>query len=471
MSPVLDVRNEAQALAVLRRLEIEKERMRNLTWGSPNFPEQFEFIHSNAPLGAALCTRRAGKSWAVGEKLYKKAHEYPASTVLYTALTRESARSIMWVDILKAIAEQKGISITPNEARLELKIKSNNSIIKLFGADADKREREKVLGNKYPYIAVDESGSFAYDLESFVYEYLEPCVIDYNGCIDLIGTPTVYWQGFFSKVTRGKEPGWKIFKWNTTQNPFVPDWDKRVAALKERKPGIEDTPFFERMYLGRWVTDEESLVYKFLGGRNTVKVLPDAEISGQALSIDLGFDDDTSYVISRWYEHSEILYFIDVTKKKGQVIDDVIAAIKQYVADFDIKTIVIDNASKQFVESLKRRFRLWDLNIIAATKKDKFHYIEVMNSDFIAGRIKLLRGRTELLVEEYGNLIKDPKSKVPKELESCPNHLADAGLYNWRFARNYMYSEVRKEKTEEEIMIQNELDFLEGRQDDYQESY
>ena len=53
-------------------------------------------------------------------------------------------------------------------------------------------------------------------------------------------------------------------------------------------------------------------------------------------------------------------------------------------------------------------------------------------------RIKLLRNETEALAAEYANLIKDPNSITPKEHPRCDNHLCDASLYSWRYARNYL---------------------------------
>ena len=247
------IQNREHALAIIARME-EIASREVPDFGSPEFPEQYDFIHSNEILAAALCTRRAGKSYAVGEKLFKKCFDHPGATVLYLALTRDSAKRIMWKDILPVIARRKGINVKSNISELTLTM-DNGSVIKLAGADSDENEKEKFLGGKYAYCAIDEAGSFSTDLETLIYEYLEPAVADYDGCIDLIGTPTVFWQGFFCKVTEGDEKGWKVFKWNTSHNPFMKSWQKRLDILKERYPRVEETPGYQRMYLGRWVEE------------------------------------------------------------------------------------------------------------------------------------------------------------------------------------------------------------------------
>lgn len=442
------ITTKEQALLILSRLHEIKSKPKP-SFGDREFPEQYEFIHATDPLAAALCTRRAGKSYAVGEKLFKKAFDYPGATVLYLALTRDSAERIMWKDILPVIARKKGIDYTPNKSKLTITLE-NGSVIKLAGADADEKEKEKFLGGKYAYVAIDEAGSFTTNLEQLVYEYLEPAVADYDGCIDLIGTPTIFWQGFFCKVTEGNEKGWSIYRWNTSQNPFMPSWPKRLAMLKERDPRIEETPHYKRMYLGQWVKDADALVYKFNPILNITDLVPETAMVGQVCGIDLGFNDATAYSLAQYYKNDPCLYFVHAYKKSGQIVDDIVAVMREFIDLYDVKRFVFDNASKQVVETIKARFNLWQVIIEAAEKSDKMAYIELMNSDFVMERIKLLRNKTETLAEEYSNLIKDPNSLVKKEHPSCDNHLCDASLYAWRAARNYMEQPKPAELPEED---------------------
>ena len=444
-------------MLILDRLESIRQS-NDIEFGDPDFPEQYAFIHDDSPLGAALCTRRAGKSYGVGEKMYRICFKYPGCTVLYLALTKDSARNIMWKDVLKDIALKKGIVIKANEAKLEITLR-NGSVIKLAGADASVKEREKFLGGKYAYVCVDEAGSFSTDLKLLVEEYLEPAVSDYDGSVDLIGTPTIFWQSFFCDVTEGKVPGWNVHKWTTLDNPFMIHWPKRLKKLKKDNPRVEETPTYKRMYLGQWVRDLSSLIYKYDVAINKVFALPDGEIAGQVLGIDLGFNDHTAYVLSRYYENDSTLYFIHSFKATEQRINQIVQTIKDYIKDYDIHTIVIDNASKQLVESIKERFELYDLNIIAAEKTDKFEFIGFMNSDLIMGKIKILDIETKDLEEEWCNLIRDPREMKPKEHPKCDNHCCDSALYNWRHARNYMERPLEKEMDEEdEIEMEIEME-------------
>lgn len=109
-----------QAPAILRRPEIIDD----------NFPKQAAFIRSKAKRKAALCTRRAGKSYGIGLYLCEEALKTPRCTVLYLALTRDSARNIMWKDVLKDINYKHGLGAKVNETLLTMTL-PNGSEIKL----------------------------------------------------------------------------------------------------------------------------------------------------------------------------------------------------------------------------------------------------------------------------------------------------------------------------------------------------
>jgi hypothetical protein len=447
-------------MAIMRHLN-QKREQEDIIFGDESFPKQLDFVYDDSSLGAALCNRRAGKSYSAGLKLFRKGFEYPGSTVLYLALTRDSAKRIMWKDVLKDIAKKYNIDVTMNNTNLEMTL-PNDSVIKIAGADASIKEREKFLGGKYPYVVVDEAGSFANELSDLIYEYLEPAVSDFDGTIDLIGTPTVFWQGFFCKVTEGREPGWSVHQWSTSDNPFMAEnWAKKLAQLKARNPRVEETPGYKRMYLGLWVRDQDNLIYKYQP-HNLINFLPEeGELDGQVLGIDLGFDDASAYTLCQYYFHDPILYIAKTFKKAKQIVDDVVATMKDFIETHEIHTIVIDNASKQVVETLKARFSLYDVVIYAAEKRDKIEFIGIMNSDFIMGRIRLLKSETVDYVEELENLIKDPNKLKITEHPSCDNHICDSALYAWRHARNYRAEpEVPKisEEDEQELLLEYNLD-------------
>ena len=78
-------------------------RQRHADLVDHNFPKQAAFITDPARLLAGFCTRRAGKSFGVGIKLCQTAMQYPGTSNLYVALTRESAKRILFKDVIQDI--------------------------------------------------------------------------------------------------------------------------------------------------------------------------------------------------------------------------------------------------------------------------------------------------------------------------------------------------------------------------------
>lgn len=95
-----------------------------------------------------------------------------------------------------------------------------------------------------------------------------------------------------------------------------------------------------------------------------------------------------------------------------------------------------------------------------------------MNSDFRQGNIKLLG--CEELADEYISLIWDDRTTKREEHPSCPNHLADATLYAWRYCYNYAWKDREKilvpqseevvdmwwKEEEEKLNREKSLDFI-----------
>jgi len=100
--------------------------------------------------------------------------------------------------------------------------------------------------------------------------------------------------------------------------------------------------------------------------------------------------------------------------------------------------------------------------LLPAKKQEKENAIRLMNDSFVTGRIKLLPGCNKgvprphrdgqrgvklggslALDDEYLNLVWDEKKLGPPyfkhvEHSGCENHGADASLYLWRFAYEYV---------------------------------
>ncbi len=429
----------------------------------PTFPKQADFILDKSTFLAAQCTRRAGKSYGIGLKLFRSGLIHPGSSALYLALTRPSAKNIMWKDVVKVINKEFSIGGKTNEAELTLTFPNDSKII-LAGADQSYQEMEKYLGGKYPLVVIDEAGSFKQDLNTMVYENLLPAVADYDGQICLIGTATRFLHTLFYKVTTGEEGGWSLHDWNTFDNPYMVElWKKQIAILKAKDPEVEKQPWYRRMYLNEWVLDDTDRVYSYLRSRNWVPEMPPIRDWTRIGGLDLGWEDPTAFLMGHYNENiSKTLYYSDPFKASHMNLTDVENKLNEYQERFNPRLWVVDNANKQAVEELKMRT---GLNLIAAEKQGKADFIEIMNGEWLGGNVKLV-GKCAPYETELKSLIWDklePGQKSTKKIGTgsdkkehpkYDNHLCDAGLYIWRHCYQYLFTKEERAVRSEE----NEID-------------
>jgi hypothetical protein len=414
----------------------------------PTFKLQSDFIADPAKLKVLLCTRRSGKSFGDGLYLFKEADENPGVSVIYVALTRETAEKTMWKDVLKVIDAKYKVGAKFNETKLTATL-PNGSIIYLLGVDSAEDEKKKLLGQKYKLAIVDEPQSMSIDLNDLTLGVLGPAVADYRGTICMTGTPGNLKAGLFFDLTQGQDPqepgtwecaGWKGYRWSAFQNPYMAEeWKDKISSLEAANPRIKETPIYQQHYLGRWVIDDSRLVYRYQPGRNDYQDLP-AHPRGRwhhVLGVDLGYNDPSAFVLVSYHDHDPNLYVRSAWKKSSLDVTDVATRIRTYTERYDIDAIVIDNANKQAVEEMKNRF---SLPLTPANKTGKADFIEIMNGEFIQGKIKFSPD-CKPLADEMTGLVWDERVLPRKEEHpACPNHCSDAVLYSWRFCYQYLSS-------------------------------
>lgn len=428
-----------------------KELQRRQVKTAPRFLDgnhkiQDDFIMHEGKLKALIATRRFGKSYTCGIYLLKTAYENPGVSCVYIALTRESARKIMYKDVLKPLNRKHKLGIKFNETLLTATL-PNGSIIYLMGVDSSEDEKDKLLGQKYKLAVIDECASFNIDLRELVYGTLKPAMADLGGTIAMVGTPGNLTKSLFYDITTGIEPGWHLVKADTKDNPYMAEkWAAEIAELTTNQPYIIETPMFKQMYLGQWVIDEDALVYKFNSDRNMYEILP-LRATGDwqyVLGVDLGYEDASAFVVCAYHEHDKILYIIDCYSRSKLDITDVADKIKGFKSKYGIYKVVIDGANKQAVEEIQKRHQI---PLITADKTGKSDFIEIMNSELIMGRIKAHLHGAKQLVDEWQNLVwKERKNSAAKREENpaCDNHLADACLYAWRYTYQYFSERPKK---------------------------
>lgn len=450
-----------QALKILE--ELGKRQKQKVDIIDKDFEKQAAFVEDDGGLIAALCTRRAGKSYGCGLKLCRAALSYPGTSQLYIALTRIQAKAIMIKDVLRVIDRKFSLGAQFNMTELSVTF-PNGSMIYLMGMDSSDEEKDKALGQKYKQVIIDEAGSFRRDLREIVYAVLKPACADLRGQICIIGTPQSLTSGLFYDVVESRtESGWHLHRWTAFDNPYIVDqWEKEIEELKKANPRVIETPWFRQNYLGEYVVDQTKLVYRFDRSRNVLSSKDIPLLRNYVLGIDLGYTDATAFSVLGYEDQTKKLYVVETYKESELTITDTARWIKHFEKKYNPYKMVIDNANKQAVEEMKKRF---NLPLYPADKSGKADFIEIMNSEFIMSNI-MVSEASESLISEYENLIWDDKADKKVEHPNCDNHLADATLYAWRYCYQYSNTTQVKKKTfeeKEEAWLEREFELMDAK--------
>lgn len=402
-----------------------------------SFPAQLRFIKDQSQFVDALTTRRAGKSNGIALKQFEVGYKYKNVLLPYLALTRQSAKDIMWPALLEQ-SERCGVPINATESNLTVTLLDSGSKIRLYGAD-QKNFVRRMRGIKSPLISIDEAGEFGSHLEYLVDDVLTPCIADFpDGQIVLTGTPGPVPFGYFFQVSDQKQFGFSHHTWSLFDNPFMPNPKEFVRRLKEKKKWKDDNPTFLREWNGKWVKDLDVLVIKYDPTVNDYLTLP--RITSTVMAVDLGFKDADAIAILGWDEaNSSDLYLVeeDITRKQG--VTDLAAKMGKLIKTHNPMAIVMDTGGLglKIAEEIQKRY---SIPIKAAEKSRKFEYIELLNDALITGQFhakaKSVFAQDSMKLQWDADKQRPDKKVISEKFHS---DIIDAGLYAYREALHWLH--------------------------------
>lgn len=446
------------------------------------------------------CPRRAGKSFDLASLALWFGEMNPGARVLIISLTLKSTVDNYWAAApggLFAQNDRYGLGIKWNNSRYSWQ-HENGSRGHLAGAETV-ADIERIRGAlaEADVAIVDECKSFAPDLlAQLIRDVLLPGLMTRDGVLVLGGTPGSIPVGVFYEATspssRTEAPCpkcakthptcipvglelsetyecftdderralWRLHSWPLSANSASPGAWARALGDKMRHQWPDDHPAWRREYLGEWVTDSTDLVYAYAAHKdkqdfvtwepqrskqNPAGLPQDLGPWHYVLGIDLGFVDDSALVLCAYSEQVRQLRHVYDFKAPGLTIDGFIDHVYDIIDRFGRpEAIVADTAgggSKMLVETLNQRY---GLGVEPAKKTEKQDHIELVNSDFAMGAIKVIAG-SDLANELSGlqwDLSRDSKVLLARtgrlrEDPMCPNHLCDALLYLYRFSYHF----------------------------------
>ena len=358
---------------------------KNRTFRDVSFPHQDSFVNDKSRFITAQCSRRAGKTNALALKFFKTLDSHPGALCLYIALTRESARNIMW-GVMQEFEDRFKLGLVFTESNLTI-THPNGARLQLFGADM-KNFIRRLKGIKTPGVAIDEAQDFGIHLETLVEDVLTPTLTDYeDSWLAITGTPGPVPLGYFYNVTEERKFGFSIHKWTLFDNPYLPNARQFVQDLKTKREWDDEHPTLKREWYNNWVLDIESLLIKYDSKKNHYDEIPKGLHLSYILGVDIGMRDADALALLGWSEQTHDIYLVEEMITTGQDITELTNQINGMMKRYDIQRIIMDEGAlgKKIAEEIRRRK---GVPIQPADKARKMENVAFLNDYLRLGRFK-----------------------------------------------------------------------------------
>lgn len=336
------------------------------------------------------CGRRFGKTSLAREEI-KAFALGKTSRICYIATTFSQARDILWQDLKR---ELQSITISANEARLELKVRSLKqnpmlpaekelySMIFLRGWEAV----DTLRGQSFDFLVLDEVASMR-DFFTEWREVLRPTLTDRKGEAFFISTPKGFNHFYDLYNLQEKDVDYKSFHYTTLDNPFIPP--EEVAKAKSEL--TEEA--FSQEYMADF-TKTEGLVYKEFRRELHVFNPKDAPpvFSELLIGVDYGYTNPAA-VLSIYRDSSDCFWVMKEfyeRKKTDAEVNDYAAALKG-------NRYYTDPAAASAVAELKKK-RVNVREVIKGADSIK-NGIDAVREMLKAGKLKISNECTNLILE------------------------------------------------------------------------
>lgn len=405
------------------------------------FGPQNSFVNDEQQFIAAQCSRRAGKSNGLALRFFLTMEKHPKSKCIYLALTRDSAKDIMW-NVLQELDAKYEIGCGFSESKLVV-THPNGAQLTLYGAD-QKHFIRRLKGQKSPGIGLDEAQDFGTHLESLLNDVLTPMMVDYaDSWLAVTGTPGPVPQGYFFDITHQSKYKYSVHKWTLLDNPYLHEPKKFLDGLIERYQWEPTHPTLLREWRNNWVLDVESLWIRYKAYKNDYDMLPPLiKKWNYILGIDIGFKDADALAVLAWSEQDPNTYLVEELVTAKQDITSLVDQILTFQKKYDPHKTVIDQGGLglKIAEEMRRRH---GVNVEAADKKLKSENVGVLNDDLRIGTFKAKKdsrfAQDSYLVQIDWDKTTPDRIIVKKEPHS---DIIDAVLYAYKESYGFTHKQI-----------------------------
>lgn len=400
------------------------------------FIQQDQFVMDLSRQVCACTTVRAGKTTGLALKHFRACHKYQNVMTPYIALTRDSAKNIMW-NMLQEVSDRYKIQCDFSLHDLTCTIRKTGSSIKLFGADMQ-NFIGRIRGIKTPLASVDEGQEFRSHIELLIENILIARTAEYpDGQVVLTGTPGPIDKGYFYEASLGKF-GYSTHFWSLFDNPYFPTAKQFVMELKQKKGWADDNPTLLREYYGRWVLDLDVLLVRYLEAKSHFETLP-VNHWNYILGIDLGYIDADALAILAYSDQGPETYLVEEQIVTKQGLTELVNSIQALNNKYHFSKMMIDEGGlgKKLAEEMRRRH---SLPVHAADKARKMETIAFLNDAIRLGKFKAKK--SSRFAEDANRVQIDKEKSTPDKIaikDSFHSDIIDAVIYAFKESPAFTY--------------------------------
>lgn len=359
---------------------------------------QREFCDHVGKYRAGLCGRRGGKSDAAVSWLIDGGLQSPSEVSPYIALSRSRAVEITG-RAFRRIERTTGVSLPERQDNGQVyRLLPNGHRIWLVGCD-DKAAIEKLRGDPYRRVVIDEADSMRAYLHSLIHDVLGPCLMDLGGELAMIGTPGPTMAGpFYTATTGDGGKQWPTFRWSSFDNPHLPNARADVQEILDQTGLTWDSPSVRREYFAEWSRDEDAVCYPYDRERNGISGLPDGDYR-HTIGIDLGVVDACAFVVGAYRVGHPERYILHAEKHTGMIPTRAAVRLQQLLQRFPRARAIADagGMGKAYVEEWRQTY---GLAVEAAEKLNVAGQIALVAGWLRTAELRILESDCRPLLDE-----------------------------------------------------------------------
>ena len=410
----------------------ERRKVDPRPWYTDCFAQQRGILDAGDAWEAILCTRRAGKTHALGARRIQSLLANPKVPNLYVTLTQEHSMGNL-ANYLTNANKQWDLGLKWRDNKL---YHPKGGYIWLAGCK-DKREAEKFRGYKFSDVTIDEAGTHRDEvLRWLIYDVLSAALTDVGAPLRLSGTPGPVPTGLFWALSTGEDPEtvrWPTRAWSLFDNPHH-SWHRNpdlARIYRETRLRISEAhPTWVREYKGLWCLDSSVLIYYIDPALNLFDgTLPQFGMRRTTMGVDVGYDDSTAFVVCTSIWGQPKVYTRYANGDSGMKPDAIAGEIKRLVKDYGVQELYMDTGglAKGYQAILQQDY---GIPIGRAEKQEKAANIVRMQGNLQNGELVVDASRCRQLVDEANTVVWDKHRKNHRE--GMSDHCLDAWNYAYR---------------------------------------